>query len=289
MATTSERAAAPTDRPQTPDQGGRMDGRFDGRAGVWEPRLLNDQGYLDAYRQAHAEGSAVRERANARLNFTAGFAAAEKGEDWQTALEVRGLTSTRTTSGEQDAYCAPHDQAVTRAAEAGKSPRYDNDGNEYVRHPLYEGMWQRVTAYGAVGSYRLTADYDFAPMTATELEAAERNVGQEPETPAVERVRLFRRRLLSGMTVEAAKAADVADEKGRWGSGVYGCGAGDDWSQTLEEVFEQVLGEGWWEQVCAEAEARGPGAYRRNLPSMAPAALPSGGTSDTSATGPKTE
>ena len=37
---------------------------------------------------------------------------------------------------------------------------------------------------------------------------------------------------------------------------------------------------------CEPAET-GPAAYRRNLPSMAPAAPPAGGLADTSATGPR--
>ena len=40
-------------------------------------------------------------------------------------------------------------------------------------------------------------------------------------------------------------------------------------------------------RVAAAAQEGGPGAYRRNLPSMAPAAPPAGGPGDTSATGPK--
>ena len=56
--------------------------------------------------------------------------------------------------------------------------------------------------------------------------------------------------------MEQVLAADEQDERGRWGSGVYGCGHGDQWSETLEEVFGRVLGDGWWEQVAAEAEAR---------------------------------
>ena len=79
--------------------------------------------------------------------------------------------------------------------------------------------------------------------------------------PAQDRVRLFRQRILGGMTVEQAKAADVADETGRWGSGVYGCGYGDDGSETLEEVFGRLLGDGWWEQVVAEAVERQGGNF----------------------------
>ena len=36
------------------------------------------------------------------------------------------------------------------------------------------------------------------------------------------------------------------------------------WAETLEEVFGRVLGDGWWQQVCDEAEARqqaGPNSY----------------------------
>ena len=41
------------------------------------------------------------------------------------------------------------------------------------------------------------------------------------------------------------------------------------------------------EMVAAGEEEQGPGAYRRNLPSMAPAAPPAGGAGDTTATGGK--
>ena len=94
--TTNEKApAAPTCQPQPPDAGGWMDGRFDGQAGVWEPRLPDDQAYMDAYQQAHAEATAVRQRANARSNFSAGFGAAQAGEDYQAALERAGLAAQR--------------------------------------------------------------------------------------------------------------------------------------------------------------------------------------------------
>ena len=266
----------------TLSEAGRMDGRFDGQAGVFDPELP-DRDYREAYGMAHAVATAQRERVNARL--TAEYEAAKR-------------------SGAYD-----------RAVRGGGAPAAELYPPEVV----------------------------------------------SDDDPAQERVRLFRQRILNGMSVEQAKAADVADEKGRWGSGVYGCGYGDAWSQTLEEVFQEVLGDGWWEQVCAEAEARqdkragttqcgpkrsprydsdgneyvehtlydglwqrvtaygavgayklneefdlvemaaweleaieslrnretGPGAYRRNLPSMAPAAPPAGGPGDTSATGPK--
>ena len=171
---------------------GRMDGRFDGQTGVFDP-ALPDRDYRDAYGLAHAESTAVRERANARLNFSAGYAAAKSGEDYETALRRLGLDQYRRgpVDDEQDAYCAPH------------------DGGE-----------------------------------------------AEEVSPQVERVRLARERFLAGQSVEQVLAADEKEERGRWGSGVYGCGYGDDWSQTLKEVFGEVLGEGWWEQVCAEAEAR---------------------------------
>ena len=77
----------------------------------------------------------------------------------------------------------------------------------------------------------------------------------ELSSPSWERIRLFRERILDGMTREQAEAADAADEKGRWGSGQYGCGYGDGSEvETLEEVFSRELGDDWWEQVCAEAD-----------------------------------
>ena len=156
---------------------GRMDGRFDGQTGVWEP-ALPDPAYRDAYGLAHAVATAQRERVNARR--TAEYEAARRS-----------------------------------------------------------GSYDRAVAGGGPPAKAL-----YPPEV-----VSEDDIGGE-------RVRLFRQRLLRGMTVEQAKAADVADEKGRWGSGVYGCGYGDTWAETLEEVFNRVLGDGWWEQVVAEAEAR---------------------------------
>ena len=157
---------------------GRMDGRFDGQTGVWEPALPDDPAYRDAYGLAHAVATAQRARRDARL--TAEYEAARRS-----------------------------------------------------------GSYQRAVAGGGPPAKAL-----YPPEV-----VSDDDIGGE-------RVRLFRQRLLRGMTVEQAKAADVADEKGRWGSGVYGCGYGDRWSETLEEVFGRVLGDGWWEQVVAEAQAR---------------------------------
>ena len=177
--TKEQTLAAPTCRPQTPASAGRMDGRFDGQTGVWEP-ALDDPAYRDAYGLAHAVATAQRARVNARLT-------------------------------------AEH-QASRRS-----------------------GAYERAVAGGGAPAKAL-----YPP-----------DVVSEDEDPGKARVRLFRTRLLGGMSLEQAKAADVAEEKGRWASGVYGCGYGDRWAETLEEVFGRVLGEGWWEQVVAEAEERG--------------------------------
>ena len=80
---------------QTLAEAGRMDGRFDGNEGVWEPRLADTPLYLDAYQAAHREATAVRNRTNARLNFAAGYGAAQAGEDYETALTRLGLATRR--------------------------------------------------------------------------------------------------------------------------------------------------------------------------------------------------
>ena len=210
----------------TTNEKGRMDGRFDGRAGLYDPDRDSGQAYLDAYGLAHAEAAAVRERANARLHFSAGFGAAQAGEPYEAALRRLGLDQYRQgPEGWSEA-----DEAEFQAGLAANE-EVDRIVGEWAK-PFEDALDQAIA--------NDLNDEDRAP----------------DENPAQDRIRLFRQRILGGMTLEQAKAADVADEKGRWGSGVYGCGYGDDWSETLEEVFNRVLGDGWWEQTCAEAEAR---------------------------------
>ena len=65
------------------------------------------------------------------------------------------------------------------------TPRYDEDGNEYVRHPLYKEVWQRSRDYlPNEGAYRLTELGELVEMTAAELEEVERNWGRETDPGA---------------------------------------------------------------------------------------------------------
>ena len=216
---------------------GRMDGRFDGQTGVFDPALPDDPAYRDAYGLAHAVATAQRERVNARL--TAEYEAARRSGAYQRAVAGGGPPAKALYPPE----VVSDDRQVLTQAEQDEVVSY-NAGWEDARERQEPSPDSHPDPEAYDEGYHQSRD---------DIATANRD---KDDDPGVERVRLFRQRLLRGMTLEQAKAADVADEKGRWGSGVYGCGYGDPWAETLEEVFGRVLGDGWWEQVCAEQEAR---------------------------------